>query len=150
MDNTTNEHLVVGHLCQVVDALHIITGPNGMCMCGTDGMTCGQILAMHSKEIQDARIMSEMKERVGAKWVGADAVESDGASKNAERVRCSALLGELEAVLGNCFQAELDLQSGHTTFATTTLKSAIRGLRKLIASERRHSPNIVLGDVSKI
>lgn len=80
MNDTNTEHLVVGHLCRVVEALHIITGPNGMCMCGRDGMTCGQILAMHSKDIQDARIMAHMKERSGAEWMGADAVKLDSAA----------------------------------------------------------------------
>jgi hypothetical protein len=48
------------HLMDVVESLHIVTGPNGMCMCGTDGMTCGQLLATLSSQIQDAQIQAKM------------------------------------------------------------------------------------------
>lgn len=147
MDNTTSEHLVVGHLCQVVDALHIITGPNGMCMCGRDGMTCGQILAMHSKDIQDARIMAEMKQRVGAEWVGADAVELESASENAERVRCGALLGELGAalsLLNKTLERPAHEWSDRTNFEF--IVDVIRDLEDIVATERCHSPNEKLSD----
>lgn len=45
-----------GHLSDYVGRLHIITGPNGMCMCGEDGLTCGERLARVSPEIRDGFI----------------------------------------------------------------------------------------------
>lgn len=45
-----------GHLRDYVDRLHIITGPNGMCMCGEDGITCAERLSRVSADIRDAQI----------------------------------------------------------------------------------------------
>lgn len=36
--------------------LHIICGPNGRCLCGIDGKTCGQILSTYFRDIRDAFI----------------------------------------------------------------------------------------------
>ena len=52
------------HLFDVAGKVHIITGPNGMCMCGVyDGrpITCLQILAQVSPEMQSAMIAVDMK-----------------------------------------------------------------------------------------
>lgn len=44
-------------LAEVVEGLHVITGPNGMCMCGTEGQTCLQILSRLSPEIRDSALL---------------------------------------------------------------------------------------------
>lgn len=49
-----------GHLADYVRDLHIITGPNGMCRCREDGLTCGQRLAAVSADIRDAQIAAEI------------------------------------------------------------------------------------------
>jgi hypothetical protein len=40
-----------GHLIDYVNRLHIITGPDGQCMCGEGGITCSERLRQVSHEI---------------------------------------------------------------------------------------------------
>jgi hypothetical protein len=50
---------------EVAASVHIIIGPNGMCMCGCyDGhsLSCGQILTIIAK-VEDAELLSSRKER---------------------------------------------------------------------------------------
>jgi hypothetical protein len=49
-----------GSLADYVEKLHIITGPNGMCMCGKDGLTCSERLARVSTDIQNALIANRL------------------------------------------------------------------------------------------
>lgn len=58
------------HLMDVVDKLHIITGPNGQCMCGIyDGRswTCPQILAALEPQISSALVRKTMVNELGGK-----------------------------------------------------------------------------------
>lgn len=54
------------NLIPIVNQLHIITGPNGQCMCGTDGLTCSQLLWPLSHDIQNAQLAANIAESVGA------------------------------------------------------------------------------------
>lgn len=58
---TTDEVAIVSdptpHLADYINQLHIIEGPNGMCMCGTDGKTCQELLAEASQEVRDSLLM---------------------------------------------------------------------------------------------
>jgi len=49
-------------LCDVIEKLHIIVGPNGKCMCGgpygSEMLTCPQILGRLSKDAQAAIIIT--------------------------------------------------------------------------------------------
>ena len=58
-----------GHLMDYVLDLHIITGPNGMCRCGEDGITCSERLRRVSHEIGSALLGAHMiKDHGGQKW----------------------------------------------------------------------------------
>ena len=55
---------VCGHLMDYVLDLHII-GPNGMCRCGEDGITCAERLRCVSHEIASALLGASMTKRMG-------------------------------------------------------------------------------------
>ena len=58
-----------GHLMDYVLDLHIITGPNGQCRCGEDGITCSERLRRVSHEIGSALLGAHMiKDNGGQKW----------------------------------------------------------------------------------
>ena len=62
-----------GHLMDYVLDLHIITGPNGMCRCGEDGITCSERLRRVSHEIGSALLGAHMiKNHCGQKWTPND------------------------------------------------------------------------------
>lgn len=65
-----------GHLMDYVLDLHIIIGPNGMCRCGEDGITCSERLRCVSHEI-------------GSELLGAHMVKSMGGEKFTPNVRVS-------------------------------------------------------------
>lgn len=54
-----------GHLMDYVLDLHIIVGPNGMCRCGEDGITCSERLRCVSHEISSALIGAHMAKSMG-------------------------------------------------------------------------------------
>jgi len=54
-----------GHLMDYVLDLHIITGPNGMCRCGEDGITCLERLRCVSHEIGSALLGAHMTKSMG-------------------------------------------------------------------------------------
>ncbi len=54
-----------GHLMDYVLDLHIITGPNGMCRCGEDGITCSERLRCVSHEIGSALLGAHMAKSMG-------------------------------------------------------------------------------------
>lgn len=53
------------HLMDYVLDLHIITGPNGMCRCGEDGITCLERLRRVSHEIGSALLGAHMVKSMG-------------------------------------------------------------------------------------
>lgn len=55
-----------GHLMDYVLDLHIITGPNGMCRCGEDGITCSERLRCVSHEIGSALLGAYMAKQLSA------------------------------------------------------------------------------------
>lgn len=54
-----------GHLMDYVLDLHIITGPNGMCRCGEDGITCSERLRRVSHEIGSALTGAHLAKQLG-------------------------------------------------------------------------------------
>jgi hypothetical protein len=57
-----NEHL----MDHVLD-LHIVIGPNGLCRCGQDGITCQERLRRISTEIADCLLGAQMTKDFGGK-----------------------------------------------------------------------------------
>jgi hypothetical protein len=49
-----------GSLSNYVNRLHIITSTNGMCMCGEDGLTCSERLALVSPDIRNALMSTRL------------------------------------------------------------------------------------------
>lgn len=68
-------------LFDVVLKLHIITGPNGQCMCGTDKdgnvVTCLNILCGLSHEIQSVSIGAHFIEKHGGEPIAQERKEKD-------------------------------------------------------------------------
>ena len=54
-----------GHLMDYVLDLHIIVGPNGICRCGEDGITCSERLRCVSHEIGSALLGAHMAKSMG-------------------------------------------------------------------------------------
>jgi hypothetical protein len=66
LDSATDSALPdYGHLMDYVLDLHIIVGPNGMCRCGEDGITCSERLRCVSHEIGSALLGAHMTKSMG-------------------------------------------------------------------------------------
>lgn len=68
---TTFKQVDALRLPDLIKHLHIIIGPNGMCLCGVyDGqaLTCAEIVSMKSFEIRSASLISSFPDQIG-KWV---------------------------------------------------------------------------------
>lgn len=70
-----------GHLMDYVLDLHIIIGPNGMCRCGEDGITCSERLRCVSHEIGSALLGAHMAKSMGGTRFTPNAEVSQDAAK---------------------------------------------------------------------